>query len=157
MVQDRGEDEDYFAHFEDLEFTEEDLARIDNIYEGEFYASVSEPVLPLSGSKAQARITIEVEQELQPVPKVVSPPTSSPRSPMSEPPYDAFRSGKSLSVSDLTGPLWYVIRHETAKIHPSIDQCPVGASCNMNIGNDKGGVSKLRTARRRSFPGREIQ
>ena len=154
MAQDRGEDEDYFAHFEDLELTEEDLAHIDRICEGEFYASIPEPVPPLSESKGQARVTIEVEQELQSAPEVVSPPTSSPRSSMSEPPYDAFRSGKSLSVSDLTGPLWCVDR---AKIHPSIEQRPVGASCNMSIGSVKGGVSKLETVRRRSFPEREIR
>jgi hypothetical protein len=124
MAQDVGEDEDYFAHFEDLKFTEEDLARIDRTCEGEFYASVPEPVLPLSESKGEARVTIEVEQELQPVHEVASPPpTSSPRGPMSEPPYDAFRSGKSLSVSDLTGPLWCVDlqRNCTSLIRPLIN------------------------------------
>lgn len=104
MVQDGDEDEDYFAYFEDLEFTEEDLARIDRTCEGDFCAPVLEPDLLLPKSKDEARVTIEVEQESQPV---VSPPTL-PRSPMPEPPYYAFRSGKSLSVSDLTGPLWYV-------------------------------------------------
>lgn len=120
MAQDEGEDEDYFAHFEDLRFTEDDLAQIDRIYEGGFYAPVSEPALPLSESKGEARVTIEVEQKLQPVPKVVPPPTSSPRSPVSEPPYDAFRSGKSLSVSDLTGPLWCVDCDKTVEFHAFI-------------------------------------
>ena len=99
MAQGGGEDEDYFAHFEDLEFTEEDLARIDHIYE--------EPVLPLPELKGEAKVIIEVEQDPQPILEVV-PTTSPPRSPMPEPPYDAFRSGKSLSVSDLIGPLWCV-------------------------------------------------
>ena len=101
MAQDGGEDEDYFAHFGDLEFTEEDLARIDRICKRDF-----EPVLQLPESKGEAQVTIEVE----PVLEVALPPTSPPRSPMSEAPYYAFRSGKSLSVSDLTGPLWCVDR-----------------------------------------------
>lgn len=111
MVQDAGEDEDYFAHFEDLELTEEDLARIDRTCEGEVYSPVPESVVSPFEPKDEAQVTIEVERDPQSVHKVVSPsPASSPRSPMSEPPYDAFRSGKSLSVSDLTGPLWYVVR-----------------------------------------------
>ena len=99
MPQDRGEDEDYFAHFGDLEFTEEDLARIDRVCERDF-----EAVLQLSESKGEAQVKIEVE----PLFEVVLPTTSPPRSPTPEAPYSAFRSGKSLSVSDLTGPLWYV-------------------------------------------------
>lgn len=109
MPQGVGEDEDYFAHFGDLEFTEEDLVRIDHISEGGFYAPVPEPTPPPSESKGEARVTVEVEQEPQPVPEAVSlPPPAPPRSPMQESPYDAFRSGKSLSVSDLIGPLWCV-------------------------------------------------
>lgn len=99
MPQDLGEDEDYFAHFGDLELTEEDLAHIDRVYERDF-----EAILQLPESKGEAQVTIEVE----PVLEVVLPTTSPPRSPMPEAPYSAFRSGKSLSVSDLTGPLWYV-------------------------------------------------
>ena len=144
MAQGGGEDEDYFAHFGDLEFTEEDLARIDLICEREF-----EPVLQPPKSKGEAQVTIEVEPALE----VVLPPTSPPRSPMSEAPYHAFRSGKSLSVSDLTGPLWCVGRRSL--IHTLIG--PVGASYNMSIDKDKGGVSKSRTARRRSFQERGIQ
>ena len=147
------EDEDYFAHFGDLEFTVEDLARIDCIYRGEFPVPV--PALPLSETKAQARVVIEVEQELQPVPEAVSPPPAPPpHSPAPEPPYDAFRSGKSLSVSDLTGPLWCVNIKEpnlSAKRHF------VGVNYNTSIGNDKAGVSKLRTARRSLFPERGIR
>ena len=123
MAQDVAEDEDYFAHFEDLEFTEEDLARIDRISEEEPKAPVPEPVLPLSESKGEARVAIEVEREPQPAPKAVSPPPAiSFRSPMPEPPYDAFRSGKSLSVSDLIGPLWCVNLQNSANlIHPLIN------------------------------------
>ena len=157
MAQDGGEDEDYFAHFEDLELTEDDLARIDRIYEGGFYTPVSGPALPLPDSKGEARVMIEVEQELQSVPEVVSSSTPSPRSLVPEPPYDAFRSGRSLSVSDLTGPLWCVDWRETSMLRASIDQCPIGASCNMSIGNDKDGVSKLRTVHRPSLPERGIR
>lgn len=123
MAQDVGDDEDYFAHFEDLEFTEEDLARIDRISEEEPKAPVPEPVLPLSESKGEARVAIEVEQEPQPAPEAVSPPPAiSFRSPMPEPPYDAFRSGKSLSVSDLIGPLWCVnLQNSANSIHPLIN------------------------------------
>lgn len=121
MARDGGEEEDYFVHFEDLKFTEEDLARIDLICEGGLHPPVPEPVLPLLELKGKALVTIEVEQELQPVPKVITPPTPSSRSPMSEPPYDAFRRGKSLSVSDLTGPLWWVRGRETAESCLSID------------------------------------
>ena len=106
MVHDGGEEEDYFAHFEELEFTEEDLARLDRICEGEPHVHIPEPVLPYHEFEDKPLVTIEVEQELQPASEVVSLPTSSPHTPMSTPPYDAFRSGKSLSVSDLTGPLW---------------------------------------------------
>jgi len=120
MTQDEGADEDYFAHFEDLEFTEEDLARIDRIYEGKIYTPVQpEPVPPLSEFKCEARIIIQVEQEVQPV--VSPPPTASPRSPLPEPPYDAFRSGRSLSVSDLIGPLWCVWRQR----HCASFACPL--------------------------------
>jgi len=38
-----------------------------------------------------------------------------------------------------------------------INQCSVGANYSMSIDNDKGGVSKSRTARRRSFQERGIQ
>jgi len=110
MTQVGGEVEDYFALFDDLEFTGEDLARIDRIYEGGFYAPVLDTTLPLPEFKDEAKVTIEVEQEPQPTLEVVLP-TSPPRSPMPEPPYDAFRSGKSLSVSDLIGPLWCVEWH----------------------------------------------
>lgn len=106
MAQDGGEEEDYFVHFADLEFTEEDLARIDRICEGGSHSLVPNPVLSLPEFEGKALVTIEVEQELQPVPRVISPPTPSSRSPLLEPPYDAFRRGKNLSVSDLTGPLW---------------------------------------------------
>lgn len=108
MAQD-GDEEDYFAHFEDLEFTEEDLAQIDRVGEEGLH------LVPVSESKlGEALITIEVEQGLQPATEALSPQIPPPRNPLSEPPYDAFRRGKSLSVSDLTGPLWYVRRHETA-------------------------------------------
>ena len=43
------------------------------------------------------------------------------------------------------------------KFHSLINQCPVGANYNMSIDNDKDGVSKSRTARRRSFQERGIQ
>jgi hypothetical protein len=109
MAQDGGEEEDYFIHFEDLQFTEEDLARIDRICEGGMHSLVLEPVLQLPEFQGKALVTIEVEQELQSVPEVISLPTPPSRSPMLEPPYDAFRRGKSLSVSDLTGPLWCVL------------------------------------------------
>lgn len=103
MAPDGAEDEDYFTHFGDLELTEEDLARIDRICETD--APVPEPVLPLPKFEGEPQLAIEVEKE--PILEVVSSTLTS-RSPMSESPYDAFRSGKSLSVSDLTGPLWYV-------------------------------------------------
>lgn len=106
MAKDGGEEEDYFVHFEDLKFTEEDLALIDRILEGGPHSFIPEPVLPLRGFGGKALVTIEVEKEPQPVPEATSPPNPSPRTPMPKPPYDAFRSGKSLSVSDLTGPLW---------------------------------------------------
>ena len=122
MTQGAGEDEDYFAHFEELEFTEEDLARIDHISEGEFYVPVSEPTPLFSESKGEAQVTVEVEQEPQSVPEAASPPPAiPPHSPMHEPPYDAFRSGKSLSVSDLIGPLWCVNWQING---PFIDQIP---------------------------------
>jgi hypothetical protein len=114
MAQDGGEGGDYFAHFEDLEFTEEDLAHIDRACEGGLQALVLEPALPLPEPEGRALVTIEVEQELHPTPEVASSPTPSPPSSMSESPYDAFRRGKSLSVSDLTGPLWCVYLPETA-------------------------------------------
>jgi hypothetical protein len=106
MTKDGVEEEDYFVHFEDLKFTEEDLAHIDRIWEGGPHSLLLEPVPLLPELEGKALVTIEVEQELQPVPKVISPPNLPSRTPMSKPPYDAFRSGKSLSVSDLTGPLW---------------------------------------------------
>ena len=109
MVQDEGEDEDYFAHFGELELTEEDLACIDRTCEEEFCTPVPEPVPPLSESKGEAQVTVEVEREPQSVTEAVSlPPAVPPPTPVLEPPYDAFRSGKSLSVSDLIGPLWCV-------------------------------------------------
>lgn len=106
MAQDGGEEEDYFVHFEDLKFTEEDLARVDRICEEGLRSIGPEPILSLPEFKGKPLVTIEVEQEPQPVPEVITPPTSLFRGPMSKPPYDAFRSSKSLSVSDLTGPLW---------------------------------------------------
>ncbi|KAF9650332.1 hypothetical protein BDM02DRAFT_3185538 [Thelephora ganbajun] len=111
MAQGGDEDEDYFAHFEDLEFTEEDLARIDHTCEAEFYTPVPGPTPPPPKFKGEASVTIEVEQEVQSA-EVVSPSAPSPRSPMPEPPYYAFRSGKSLSVSDLIGPLWCELQYE---------------------------------------------
>lgn len=108
MAQDGDEEEDYFAHFEDLEFTEEDLARIDRTYEGRSHTVVPGPVLPPSRIKGDAIVTIEVERELEPVSEDVLPSRPQTPRPMSESPYDAFRRGKSLSVSDLTGPLWCV-------------------------------------------------
>ena len=109
MVQDEGEDEDYFAHFGELELTEEDLACIDRTCEEEFCTPVPESVPPLSESKGEAQVTVEVEREPQSVTEAVSlPPAVPPPTPVLEPPYDAFRSGKSLSVSDLIGPLWCV-------------------------------------------------
>jgi hypothetical protein len=104
MAQGGGEEEDYFAHFEDLEFSEEDLVRIDCAYE-QSRTIVPEPALPHPGTKGDATVTIEVERELGPASEDVLP--AKPH-PMSESPYDAFRRGKSLSVSDLTGPLWCV-------------------------------------------------
>jgi len=106
MAPGESEDEDYFGHFGDLELTEEDLAHIDRTCEGEFCTPVPEPVPSPPESKGEARVTVEVEQD--PREAVPPPPTASPLAPVSEPPYDAFRSGKSLSVSDLIGPLWYV-------------------------------------------------
>lgn len=110
-----GEEEDYFVHFEDFEFTEEDLVRVDCICEGGLHPLVTEPVLPLPELGGKAVVAIEVEQELQSVPEVISPPTPSSRRPRSVPPYEAFRNGKSLSVSDLTGPLWWVCWHGTSE------------------------------------------
>lgn len=107
MAQDGGKDEDYFAHFEDLEFTEEDLARIDRTCERDFHAAALEPALPLPELKGKAQIAIEVERGLQPILEAV-PLSSPPRSPTPEPPYNAFRGGKPFSVSDLIGPLWCV-------------------------------------------------
>lgn len=113
MVENGSEEEDYFVHFEDLDFTEEDLARIDHICEEGLHSLVPEPPLPpLPESEGKALVTIKVEQEFQHVPEATSSSTPASRSPMSEPPYDAFRRGKSLSVSDLTGPLWCVRRPE---------------------------------------------
>ena len=109
MAQDGGEDEDYFAHFGEFELTEEDLARIDSACEVELCTPVPEPALPLPDSKCAARVTVEVEQEPQSVPEAVSPPPpASTPTPVLRPPFDAFRSGKFLSVSDLIGPLWCV-------------------------------------------------
>ena len=106
MAQVGSEEEDYFVHFEDLKFTEEDLARIDRICDGGLHPFVPEPVLSIPKSEGKALVTIEVERKLHPVPEVISPTPS--RGSTSERPYDAFRRGKSLSVSDLTGPLWFV-------------------------------------------------
>lgn len=116
MVQDGGKDEDYFAHFEDLEFTEEDLVRIDRTCARDFHTPVPEPTLPLHELEGEARVTIVVEQGL----RSVVPSPSPPRSPMSEPPYDAFRGGKPFSVSDLIGPLWCVDgqRNHLSFAHP---------------------------------------
>jgi len=108
MAQGEGEDEDYFAHFGELELTEEDLACIDRACEQELCTPVPESIPPLSESKGEARVTVEVEPEPQSVPEAVSPPPAVSPTPVLEPPYDAFRSGKSLSVSDLIGPLWCV-------------------------------------------------
>jgi len=109
MAQDEGEEEDYFAHFGELELTEEDLTCIDRTCEEEFCTPVPESILPPSEPKGEARVTVEVEPEPQSGPEAVSPPPGvSPLTPVLEPPYDAFRSGKSLSVSDLIGPLWCV-------------------------------------------------
>ena len=107
MVQDGGEDEDYFAHFEDLEFTEEDLARIDHACGRDFHAPALEPALPLPELKGKAQTMIEVERELQPILEAAPLPLP-PRSPMPGAPYSAFRGGKPFSVSDLIGPLWCV-------------------------------------------------
>jgi len=122
MAQDEGEDEDYFAHFGELELTEEDLARIDCVCKWEPCTPVPEPTPLPSESKGEAQVTVEVEREPQSVPGAVSPPpTASPLTPVSEPPYDAFRSGKSLSVSDLIGPLWYAYwkRNGVNRTHPT--------------------------------------
>ena len=119
MVQDGGKDEDYFAHFEDLEFTEEDLVRIDRTCARDFHTPVLEPTLPLPELEGEARVTIVVEQGLRSVPEVVPSP-SPPHTPMSEPPYNAFRGGKPFSVSDLIGPLWCVDgqRNRLGVTHP---------------------------------------
>jgi hypothetical protein len=122
MAKNGGEEEDYFTHFEDLEFTEEDLARLDQICEGELaHESPPKSALPLPESKGGALVMIEVEQGLQPISEAVLPPAPSPHSSVWEPPYDAFRSGKSLSVSDLTGPLWCAYWHESSDSHSSGD------------------------------------
>lgn len=105
MTQHGGAEEDYFSHFEDFELTEEDITRIDRICEGELDL-VPGPVPPLPECKGQALVSIEVEQEPRPVQEAVSSPTPSSRNPMIKPPYNAFRNGKALSVSDLIGPLW---------------------------------------------------
>ena len=109
MAQDESEDEDYFAHFGELELTEDDLACIDRTCDEEFCAPVPESTPPPTEFKGEAQVIVEVEREPQSVPEAVTPPpTVSPLAPVLEPPYDAFRSGKSLSVSDLIGPLWCV-------------------------------------------------
>jgi len=108
MEQCEGEDEDYFAHFGELELTEEDLACLDRTCEEETCPPVPESTPPPSEFKGEAQVTVEVEREPQSVPEVASPPPAVPPTPVLEPPYDAFRSGKPLSVSDLIGPLWCV-------------------------------------------------
>lgn len=106
------------------EFTDQEVAQIDAIFE-EHRAATSNnaatnptpETLIAQTIPEEAQAVIQVEQEITTNEAAVqSEPTSTPtvtkraefRSYVHMNPFDSYRSWKPLSVSDLTGPAWYV-------------------------------------------------
>lgn len=105
--------------FDFPELTDQDFAQMDAVVEQHLAASKSPDAKPISRTTTEpttpdeAEITVQVEQELTPnqvtTESSSTPPKRAEFNAYSRAnPFESHRSWRPLSVSDLSGPAWYV-------------------------------------------------